>query len=202
MINKLNLRKYDKQEEWTISNVVIKELNSYEKAFLRVLGDLYERRGQNRKQGEIWAILRLKNECGLDQQELSYHLKCNISTISRQLKPLLNSHLVNFKDNSDNQQESIGYVRRRYYSRRIYFVEKDFRDIIATSLTSIIENSKGFKEKLELLKNKIEKDFIKNEYVKKNILIHIDDIDARVKILNEIFNKFISESKEILQNVN
>ena len=181
-----------------ISNTVIRELNSYEKRYIKVLGDLYEKRGQNRKQGEIWALLSLKNDLGLDQQELSYLLNCNVSTISKQLQPLLKSHLVDFKDNSDSQQENDGYVRRRYYSRRIYYIKTDFKDVIASSLTSIIDNSTWFKKKLEILKDKIEKDYHENEVVRKNLLVHIDDLDERILILNNIWKKFIAESKEIL----
>ncbi len=159
---------------------------------------MHEKRGQNRKQGEIWALLCLKNNNGLDQQELAYHLHCNVSTISRQLKNLLFFHLVDFRDDNGNAEDSTKYVRRRYYSRRIYFIKTDFRDVMASSLSSIIDNSAWFKNKLEMLKDKIEQDSQENDVVRKNLLIHITDIDERIKILNNIWSKFISESKEIL----
>ena len=125
-------------------------------------------------------------------------MQYNVSTISRQLKNLQFLHLVDYKDNSDNQDENDKYVRRRYYSRRVYYIKTDFRDVMASSLTSIIDNSAWFKKKLEILKNKIEQSPQGNEIVRKNLLVHINDVDERIKILNDVWTRFISESKEIL----
>jgi DNA-binding transcriptional regulator GbsR (MarR family) len=177
-----------------------RKLNIHETKFINVFGELYEKRGQNRFLGKLWSLLFLKAhspEQGLDQQEIAEYLGRSVSTVSRQLKMLVKLQLVDFIDDSSQEVNQQRYSPRKFYSRRKYYMKTNFQKIISGSIKAMIANSMWFKEKLDSLKIRVQNDPEDNEEIQKNLIDHIDDIDERVKLLNNVWYQFIEEGKDL-----
>jgi DNA-binding transcriptional regulator GbsR (MarR family) len=176
------------------------KISIYETKFIEVFGELYEKRGQSNFLGKLWALIFLKSKSpsnGLDQQEIAYYLNCSISTVSRNLKTLVDLHLIDFTDENSQIKNEIGYTVRKFYTRRKYYIRANFHEIIGRSLKAIIDNSSWFKNQLDSLITKMEKTSDIHLISEQHLISHIKEIDGRVDMLNKAWYQFIKESGEL-----
>ncbi|MHA2365188.1 MAG: hypothetical protein ACXAC7_14610 [Candidatus Hodarchaeales archaeon] len=162
------------------------KLSKYETLFINLFGNLYEKRGQIRLLGEIWALLSLKID-GLNQQEIAQFLNKSVSNISRQLKFLVDVKLIGFK-------EEFNELRRK---ERKYFVTTNFRQTIIGSINVAILNDQSIYNELLKLKNSIS-----DEEKEKNdvILKYMSLMEARLNIMNQIWTNIQKECLKVFKN--
>jgi DNA-binding transcriptional regulator GbsR (MarR family) len=169
-----------------IDKMTNNKLSKYETLFINLFGNLYEKRGQIRLLGEIWALLSLKID-GLNQQEIAQFLNKSVSNISRQLKFLVDVKLIGFK-------EEFNELRRK---ERKYFVTTNFRQTIIGSINVAILNDQSIYNELLKLKNSIS-----DEEKEKNdvILKYMSLMEARLNIMNQIWTNIQKECLKVFKN--
>ena len=123
-------------------NLTLSSLSKLEKEFIDIWGDIYERRGQLRSLGELWALLTLKADSpdiGLDQHQIAHYLHSSPSTISRNLKTLTEMKIVEYSEQR---------IRK-------YFTDTNFREISNLRFQATINEYKWTIEELNKIKDSI-----------------------------------------------
>ncbi|MHA2105547.1 MAG: hypothetical protein ACW981_19140 [Candidatus Hodarchaeales archaeon] len=154
----------------------LQSLSDYEKEFINIWGQLYENRSQSKVLGEIWGLLTLKAdspENGLDQQEISKILHKSLSTVSRQMKTLVDMQIVSFTDKG---------IRK-------YYTSKNFKQITNLRFQASIQEYLWTIEQLNSIKEEISNQEVE-EY--KNLINTINLTEKTLTNISNIYRKIIN----------
>lgn len=163
-------------------------LTIFEKQYLNLFGDLYEKRGFPKALGQIYALLALKAntpEDGLVQQDIAKLIDRSVSAVSRLLTKLAEMKYCEYVEviNPNKKRE------RKYYMRL------SMKDIALRRINLIIDENDELKNSLNLIIDKIGSQEKKEQA---EFIDFIKSMSLQIVKLRAFYEKTIDTGKELL----
>ncbi|MFX0061893.1 MAG: hypothetical protein ACFFC7_06865 [Candidatus Hermodarchaeota archaeon] len=166
------------------------KLTVYEKKYIELFGKLYEKRGQTKALGQVYAVLAYKAqspENGLEQQEIAAMVDRSVSAVSRLLNKLVEMKFCNFVEEMDK-----GRRKRKYY------MTVSFKEIAIGRFYQIIKDNLFLREELEKIPKNLPKEEIDEN---KELIEFLERMLTMIDKMNEFYKKAIGFVEELLDNL-